>query len=158
MFLFINPEKCTGCGLCELACSFQHENIFAPSLARISVLRRYKQGVFIPINCAQCEDPICETTCPLGAISRNLETGALEVNDDKCQGCKMCLLVCPLGGMGFNKKKVIAIKCDFCGGEPECIKFCPTGALEIIEDEQMVRIKKKKSLKRMAEVLASLAE
>ena len=158
MYLLVNYDKCTGCGLCELACSFHHENIFAPSLSRIVVLRRYMQGIFIPLNCAQCEEPMCEQTCPLGAVSRNSDTGALEVDDDKCQGCKMCLLVCPLGGMGFNKAKGIAVKCDLCGGEPECVNFCPTGALEIIEDEQTIRIKKQKSLKRMSEALASLAK
>jgi Fe-S-cluster-containing hydrogenase component 2 len=116
------------------------------------------QGIFIPLNCAQCEEPMCEQTCPLGAVSRNSDTGALEVDDDKCQGCKMCLLVCPLGGMGFSKTKGIAVKCDLCGGEPECVNFCPTGALEIIKDEQTIRIKKQTSLKRMSEALASLAK
>jgi Fe-S-cluster-containing hydrogenase component 2 len=158
VYLLIDPDKCTGCGLCELACSFHNENIFAPSLSRISVLRRYMKGVFIPLSCVQCEEPMCESACPLGAISQNTATGAREVNADQCQGCKMCLLVCPLGGMGFNMEKGVAIKCDFCGGKPECVDFCPTGALEIIEDEQLAVIKKKKSLKRMADVLDSLAE
>ncbi|MFH1581951.1 MAG: 4Fe-4S dicluster domain-containing protein [Pseudomonadota bacterium] len=158
MYLLTNPDKCTGCVLCELACSFHNENIFSPSLSRISVFRQYMKGVFIPLSCAQCEAPMCEPTCPLGAISKNTATGAWEVNVDRCQGCKMCLLVCPLGGMGFNKEKGVALKCDFCGGNPECVIFCPTGALEIIEDEQLAVIKKKKSLKRMAEVLTSLVE
>lgn len=158
MYLLIDPDKCTGCGLCELACSFKHENIFAPSRSRIGVLRRYYQGVFIPLNCTQCEEPLCEPTCPVGAITRNPETGALEVDEERCQGCKMCLLVCPLGGMGFSKTKGVAVKCDYCGGDPECVKFCATAALEIIQDEQMIQVRKKKSLKRMSEALAGLAD
>ena len=157
MYLYIDPDKCTGCGLCELACSFHHEKYFAPSLSRIGVLKNHQKGIFIPLNCTQCEEPICALTCPLGAITRNPKTGALEVNNDRCQGCKMCILVCPLGGIEFNKTRGIAVKCDLCDGEPECVKFCATGALEIIHDEQLTQIKKKKSFMRIAQKLKFLS-
>ena len=59
MYLYIDPDKCTGCGLCELACSFQHEKYFSPSLSRIGVLRNHQKGIFIPLNCTQCEESQC---------------------------------------------------------------------------------------------------
>ena len=33
--LQIEPEKCTGCLQCEMACSYQAEGVFNPAISRI---------------------------------------------------------------------------------------------------------------------------
>jgi Fe-S-cluster-containing hydrogenase component 2 len=122
-----HPNKCMGCHSCELACSFKHEKIFNPQLARIFV---EIDGPFhFPLTCSQCENPWCASICPKNAITRNLETGAMEVDQKLCVGCRMCTMACPFGLiiMGLDQK---AVKCNLCSGDPECVKACTYGALQ----------------------------
>ena len=42
-------------------------------------------------------------------------------------------MACPFGNISFSSAKRVAVKCDLCGGEPECVTFCPTKALEFKE-------------------------
>jgi Fe-S-cluster-containing hydrogenase component 2 len=44
--------------------------------------------------------------------------------------------------MNFNAAKGIAFKCDLCGGDPQCVKFCWTGAIEYVDSEIAVDIKR----------------
>lgn len=68
--------------------------------------------------------------CDTGALVRNVETGAIEVNADRCIGCGLCEIACPFGHMHFNLQTGKSEKCDLCGGDPACARFCPHGALE----------------------------
>jgi Fe-S-cluster-containing hydrogenase component 2 len=40
-----------------------------------------------------------------------------------------------------------AIKCDECDGHPECVLFCPTGALAYEEESTPTRLKRKETAK-----------
>jgi Fe-S-cluster-containing hydrogenase component 2 len=31
--------------------------------------------------------------------------------------------------MGFHPVEKVALKCDLCGGDPQCARFCPSRAL-----------------------------
>jgi len=37
-------EQCTGCRACELACSFHHHKVFAPTRSRIHIVKDEKTG------------------------------------------------------------------------------------------------------------------
>jgi carbon-monoxide dehydrogenase iron sulfur subunit len=130
-----HPNKCMGCHSCELACSFKHEKEFNPQFARIFI--EIDGSFHIPLTCSQCENPWCASICPKNAISRNLETGAMEVDQKLCVGCRMCTMACPFGliVMGPRKK---AIKCNLCSGDPECVKACTYGALEFTIEETRI--------------------
>ena len=54
---------------------------------------------------------------------------------DKCIGCKMCMNACPLGNISFHPTLRKVFKCDLCGGDPECAKFCPSGAIQFVETD-----------------------
>lgn len=131
--LNIDPGKCTGCLQCELACSFENEGVFNPSKSRIKVFNFHDQGRFVPYTCTQCDEAWCMHACPVDAISLNKLTGAKEVNDNLCVGCKVCTIACPFGTVNYNSATGKVIKCDLCGGDPECAKACPTDAITYVD-------------------------
>ena len=66
------------------------------------------------------------------------------VNQDKCIGCRSCVTVCPFGAMSFNVIDRKVFKCDYCDGDPQCVRFCDMKAVDYIEAYR-VSIDKKRS-------------
>jgi phenylglyoxylate dehydrogenase beta subunit len=69
--------------------------------------------------------------CPSGALSKGTSTGVVKWDRDKCVNCQLCTLACPYGGIAYNSKTDQVMKCNFCDGDPACVKACPRGALEL---------------------------
>ena len=155
--LVISPEKCTGCHFCELACSLSHEGMCDLNLSRIGIMktRGGGSGENIPVVCQQCEDPICADVCIMGAFYRSEDTGALLINDSLCVGCKTCVTACPRGGVVFNANKGCAIKCDLCGGDPECVKVCAYGALQYLSLDEWTILQRRKGLNSLNKIYAT---
>jgi len=130
--LHIDPEKCTGCLQCELACSYDNEGVFNPSKSRIKVFKFEDEGRFIPYTCTQCDEAWCMRACPVDAISVDA-TGAKVVSDSLCVGCKVCTIACPFGTINYNADTGKVIKCDLCEGDPACATACPTDAITYID-------------------------
>ena len=139
--LVISPNKCVGCRLCELVCSYKNFDEFNPIKSMIHVIG-FEEMFSLPITCFHCEEPYCQEICPANAITRDQKSGAVQIISTKCIGCKMCVLACPFGNIHFNSEKKIAQKCNLCDGNPECVNFCPTGALQMLEDYDIGRQKK----------------
>ena len=131
--LHIIAERCTGCLQCEMACSFEADGVFNPSRSRIKVFPLHDEGRFVPYTCTQCADAWCVKACPVDAIVINLETGAKEVIENVCVGCKVCTIACPFGTINYSQATGKVIKCDLCGGDPECVKACPTEAILYVD-------------------------
>jgi len=147
--LQINHEKCTGCRLCELVCAIRHDGISNPIRSRIRVMKWESEGIYIPMACQQCHDAPCLHGCPVGAISRNDQTGTVEVDYDVCIGCRTCVSVCPFGGMSFNGIDNKVIKCDLCDGDPQCVRFCEVQAVEFVESSDVSIYKKREAAQRL---------
>lgn len=137
-YLVYDPELCTGCQTCELACSaFKNGGKAQPSLSRIQVPRYpFSDTVynFEPKVCFQCQDPKCMAACVEGAMYVDEKTGARCIDESKCMGCKLCIDACAeyygLARIVFDPVKKKAFKCDLCGGDPQCVKWCSNGALK----------------------------
>lgn len=71
--------------------------------------------------------------CPVEAITVNETTGAKEVNEGLCVGCKVCTIACPFGTINYNTDSGKVNKCDLCGGDPQCATACPTGAITYVD-------------------------
>jgi carbon-monoxide dehydrogenase iron sulfur subunit len=131
--LILNYEKCTGCRECELVCAVQHEGVSNPARSRIKIIKMEWEGKYIPVTCQQCESAPCMAICPVKAISRDQNLNRVLVNYDKCIGCRMCVTACPFGAMSFNGLTQKVMKCDFCDGDPQCVRFCETKAIRYAE-------------------------
>lgn len=129
-FIQVNPEKCTACRICELACAFENHGEINPSKSRIRVSIFHKYFFFYPNVCNQCEDAWCANICPNSALVKDRNTGVVKLNESRCVGCRMCVQACPFGAMGFDAEKGVSEKCNLCDGDPECVKSCFYGALE----------------------------
>ncbi len=130
-YITIENGLCTGCGICELRCSLAHENVFSPTLSRIHIERNWKDGTFSPHMCRQCDDLPCVEACPTGSLQ--FVDGHLEVDHETCVLCGECVEACPYDAIWLVEKVDRIIVCDLCGGDPICVKYCPTKALKIKE-------------------------
>ncbi len=127
--VLIDAEKCSGCRACEVFCALNHFGECTPSKARIHIVKWEMAGVFVPVSCHRCERPACQLICPTGATYRDPLTGALLVDDARCLGCYSCVGACPFGATMVDADTGRVLKCDLCGGDPICVKVCPTAAL-----------------------------
>ncbi len=127
--LYVTPGKCIGCRTCELACTFAHTE--GGGRLRRSRVRVHDTGneTFVPVLCLQCEVAACVRACPVEALIRNEETGAIDLDEERCVRCMSCVVACPFGNMVFDEPAAVVAKCDICGGRPACAMFCPTKAL-----------------------------
>ena len=80
--------------------------------------------------------------CPVeGAMYIDEQTGARCINQEMCIGCKLCIEACGSyydpPRIAFDPERGKAIKCDLCGGDPQCVKWCSNGALKYITLSEM---------------------
>ena len=139
-FIMADASKCIGCRTCEVACVVSHQAeqdcaSLTPEtfLPRIHVIK----GVNISTAaiCRQCEDAPCANVCPNGAIIR--DKGFIHVMQERCIGCKTCVVACPYGAMTVTvmNQQAQALKCDLCHHRaegPACVAACPTQALRVM--------------------------
>ena len=91
------------------------------------MVKKHSLGLSTPVVCLQCKKPPCSEACPVNAIGRESD-GVVKIDYDKCIGCEACVTECPFGVMMALPDKVV--KCELCGGDPQCVKYCITGAIE----------------------------
>jgi Fe-S-cluster-containing hydrogenase component 2 len=134
-FVAADKNLCLGCEICELICSLAHGGEFKPSISRIHIRRDPFEGDFTPEVCTQCSRPMCLEACLEGAVYVDADTGAKVIVEDMCTGCGECARACPFNYSGtvlkYDPERRVYVKCDLCGGEAECVKWCPSGALSL---------------------------
>lgn len=151
--LVFNTDRCTGCSLCEQICSLVHTETCNPERSRIRISRMDQKGVNIQTFCQQCEDAACIAACPVSAINKNKSTGTIEIDYELCIKCKDCIIACPYKALYFDSMDDKIIKCDLCGGDPKCVTFCETRAIEFLEKDSIAIQKKRDSLKELEGLL-----
>jgi carbon-monoxide dehydrogenase iron sulfur subunit len=130
-----NLQDCTGCKLCEMACSMVKEQRVWPWASRIRVYQ-YPPSLEFPVACYQCgTDAKCIHSCPEGALSLSSDTCTVEVDTTKCLrttqqlDCRICADACPGGTINHHPVTGAPLFCDMCGGDPACVRVCPSDTL-----------------------------
>ena len=135
-------DVCTGCGICEMACTMAHDGAYGRAMARLRIHRNYYRGHWDGTGhykadlCLQCPWPACLYACPQGAISIDESTNARVIDETLCIGCRSCQKACPYDVIVYLADRKKCGKCDLCGGDPECVKQCPAsgnGAIRYVE-------------------------
>ena len=127
----VDPVACAGCSTCELVCAFKHFKVVNPWKSAIRVLHKFPEKMeYEPIVCRQCEEPKCVEACPTEALRK--ENGIVKLDVEKCVGCFACKDACPYSAIFKHPEVNHPIKCDLCGGDPECIKWCPKNAIKLV--------------------------
>lgn len=152
-FIMADNLQCIGCHACEVACVMAHNNEqhvlnqqrFIP---RITVLKEGKRRS--AVTCHHCENAPCAQSCPNGAIAKSNDS--VQVNQQKCIGCKACVVACPFGTMEIvvtpladGHAKATAHKCDLCRDRPQgpaCVENCPADALTLVTPNYLTQLAK----------------
>lgn len=129
---FIRAEFCTGCGICQLACSLVKEKEANPSRARIFIKRIVMDGMMVPYICLNCKNPPCIAVCRRKAINKDTKTGWVTIDKERCNNCALCVSACPHSAIIVAHDKDVLL-CDVCGGSPRCVEMCPTGAIQFAD-------------------------
>jgi Fe-S-cluster-containing dehydrogenase component len=119
-------EKCTECRRCMIACSEVKTGAVRMAGSRIEIIRSWPELPDIRVcRFDDCAGHPCVASCPVDAIT---EAGGLVLIDrETCTGCEACVEACPFHAIRMESGT--AMKCDFCAGDPECVKACVTVAI-----------------------------
>ena len=132
LVLIFDPERCTGCRYCEIACAFEHYGVLSPEKSHIHVFIDERKFQLEASNCQHCEEPACKAACPEeNAITKDESKGWTTINPMECVGCKSCVFACPLSCPWFDEEHRVAAKCDFCDGDPVCVRYCSPQAIRV---------------------------
>lgn len=131
-------ERCTYCHLCTLYCSltFGKGGVVEarPSIARIRVAQDEDDTLYAAHVCFQCAAASCMSACPVeGCITRDPQTGIVEIDEEACTGCGKCVLACEYQAVFLVDGK--AVKCEVCE-DPLCVKACASHALLLAEADE----------------------
>ena len=157
----LDLERCVGCNACTVAC--KSENNTNPTTSTNSgeainwrwvvtqkggsygVVKSTYYENYISMSCMHCKDPACLLACPVkpNAITKDADTGIVNIDNTKCIGCKRCTWVCPYGAPRFNETTKKVEKCTACSHKlykkadgtwayttpPACVATCAGKAL-----------------------------
>ncbi len=127
MRLYVNQAQCMGCQICEIVCGAAH-NRFNPSRSKIKIVEKLYEHPHVFV-CKQCDTPACVEVCPTDALYKS--DTKVEFDEEKCTFCFLCVEACPYNALFVYDDTLL--KCDLCGGNPKCVKYCPKDVFELAE-------------------------
>ena len=147
----MDPEKCTGCRLCELSCSFAKHNVFNRELSNIRIEADEDMALNVPIKCMQCDSSPCIRACVTRALHKDENTGAVLLDADRCILCKACVIACPFGCVSLiSPGSALQISiCDLCSGRPACAGVCYSGAISYVDEKNVNRKKRESTFRKV---------
>jgi Fe-S-cluster-containing hydrogenase component 2 len=131
--LTFEPDRCTGCHICEETCSKTWFKVVDRDKSRIQIVELetgengQAAGSYDAVICTQCGE--CIDVCPTRALYR-AKNGVVRMHAELCVGCLSCVGFCPIWAMRTHRDYLEPFKCVACGS---CARACPEDALWIQE-------------------------
>ena len=145
--LLYDSTLCIGCLECESGCAAANGLPYDETIAAEKKASEHKftyvksvqaadgEEKYMRYLCMHCSDPACASVCPVAALEKT-EAGPVVYDEDKCMGCRYCMVACPFGVPKYEWASLTPAvkKCTGCServsqGKPTaCIEACPTGA------------------------------
>ena len=148
--ILYDATRCVGCQSCEMACAEKYgfpppEDVPEPGVVRettetqriaINQFTTPKGDFFMRTSCNHCDEPACASACLTKAMYKT-KNGPVIWREDKCIGCRSCMIACPfdIPKFEFDKPNPKINKCIMCyglmqeGKQPACVAACPAEAL-----------------------------
>ncbi|MBN1161246.1 MAG: 4Fe-4S dicluster domain-containing protein [Dehalococcoidales bacterium] len=104
--MVVDLSKCVRCYACLAACRIEHFLPMGINWPRLVALETGGDSPTVStysVRCNQCKDAPCVEVCPTGATTRR-EDGVVTVDQDKCVGCRYCVVACPYQNRTFLSK------------------------------------------------------
>jgi carbon-monoxide dehydrogenase iron sulfur subunit len=118
MRINVNKKKCSGCRLCETICSLFHAGAVNTEKSAIRIEKDdLGTNLNTPFVCRQCKHMPCLEG----------EQIAPEEERKKFVWARQRSSKCPFRALNLFRGR--SYHCDLCGGNPQCVKVCTTGAL-----------------------------
>jgi Fe-S-cluster-containing dehydrogenase component len=160
--VLVDTTLCAGCRNCEVVCAETNglqvpdiddesalEAERATSETQWTVVNRYETEageVFRKTQCMHCIQPACAAACLTKAMLKTDE-GPVIWREDKCMGCRYCMISCPFDAPKFEYHSAVPKiqKCVMCwdrireGGQPACVENCPGEALTFGKRPELIR-------------------
>src|SRR3990170_7428786 len=128
--VLVDTTRCIGCRSCEAACAEANGLPAPPDGVPLGLRATSPQAftvvdTFVPTDgkeprsikrqCNHCLEPGCASACPVKAIEKTA-TGPVVYHEDRCIGCRYCMLACPFEMPKYQYEKAVPYvrKCDFC--------------------------------------------
>ena len=118
MRINVDPEKCSGCRLCEMACSLRHLGVINVEKSAISIEKDdLESSLNTPILCRQCKKMKCLEGEEVAEAPERKTFVWIKERAERC----------PFHALPVFDEK--AYHCDLCRGAPQCIDVCTTKAI-----------------------------
>lgn len=158
--MVIDLKRCVGCYGCQISCKAEHGT--PPGVFNTRIIKQeigeYPSVnlVSLPVACNHCSDAPCVEACPTEASFVWEDTGVVDIDPDKCVGCRACMMACPYSNRYFvgdrldyhgangptifeaywnaKSQENVVRKCNLCrertatGKDPACVDNCPAVA------------------------------
>jgi formate dehydrogenase iron-sulfur subunit len=148
--ILYDSTRCLGCQSCERVCAKVHNLPEPKDSPKVGIVRKTdetrrtvvnayntsKGEIHVKKQCMHCNEPACAAACLTQAMYKTKE-GPVIWREDKCMGCRYCMVSCPFDVPKFeyHSSNPKIIKCTMCferlqeGEIPACADMCPGDAL-----------------------------